>query len=320
MAFKEIQFPTTISYGSAGGPGFNTKVISTPGGQEQRVSGWSTPLRRYDVVERIRKQTDLHSLVSFYSVVQGAVYGFRYKDWFDFTTAADGIAAPADDDQTLGTGDGTTTTFQLKKTYTASGQSVSRNIQKPVTGTVVVAIGGTNQSSGWTVDVTTGIITFGTAPTAGEVVSAGCEFDVPVRFSEELDDLMQVSLDEFESGSISSVPLIEIRPSDGVTYEDAPMGGAKQWTLTGVEQTISIGLGRVHTFAYGSGSSHSVKFPALTNIEPGGPVFFLVNEDVSAGIAIKNSAGTTLMTLADGEAVTVVVTLNAASTKGWRFL
>ena len=64
------------------------------------------------------------------------------------------------------------------------------------------------QMSGWTVDTTTGVVTFTTAPAGGVAVRAGFEFDVPVRFDS---DTLDVTLDFERLGSITSIPLLEIR-------------------------------------------------------------------------------------------------------------
>jgi uncharacterized protein (TIGR02217 family) len=81
-------------------------------------------------------------------------------------------------------------------------------ITKPMAGTVTVALDGIEQASGWSVDTTTGQITFATAPSDSVVISAGFEFDVPVRFDT---DQLDVTHDFERLGSITSIPLIEVR-------------------------------------------------------------------------------------------------------------
>ncbi len=71
-----------------------------------------------------------------------------------------------------------------------------------------VALGGVEQMSGWSVDTSTGSVTFDTAPGAGIAITAGFEFDVPVRFDS---DMLDVTLDLERLGSITSIPLLEIR-------------------------------------------------------------------------------------------------------------
>ena len=83
-----------------------------------------------------------------------------------------------------------------------------RTIAKAVAGTVRVALGTVEQMSGWTVDTTTGVVTFTSAPGNGVIVRAGFEFDVPVRFDT---DMLDVTLDIERLGSITSIPLLEIR-------------------------------------------------------------------------------------------------------------
>jgi len=50
--------------------------------------------------------------------------------------------------------------------------------------------------------------TFDSALSAGTVITAGFEFDVPVRFDT---DTLDVTLDIERLGSITSIPLLEIR-------------------------------------------------------------------------------------------------------------
>ena len=66
----------------------------------------------------------------------------------------------------------------------------------------------TGPASGWTVDPATGLVSFATPPLAGTILSAGFEFDVPVRFDS---DALPVTLDLERLGSIPSIPLIEVR-------------------------------------------------------------------------------------------------------------
>ena len=57
-----------------------------------------------------------------------------------------------------------------------------RTITKPVAGTVRVYKDDAEQLSGWSVDVTTGVVTFSTAPAASVAITADFELDVSVRF------------------------------------------------------------------------------------------------------------------------------------------
>jgi uncharacterized protein (TIGR02217 family) len=83
--------------------------------------------------------------------------------------------------QLLGTGDDTQTQFQLVKHYPSGSVVEVRTITKPVAGTVRVYLDDVEQASVWSVDTTTGLVTFSAAPALGVEVTADFEFDVPVR-------------------------------------------------------------------------------------------------------------------------------------------
>lgn len=210
MSFLETpRFPDEISYGSKGGPLFNTTVITVNSGYEQRNINWDYPRCEFDVAFGVRNRTDLYDLVKLHRAVRGRGHGFRYKDWNDFKSHhGDQITQDVSDtDQEIGTGDGIEVDFQLKKDYIEGVLTGSRIINKLVSGTVVIALDGVPQPTGWAVDTTTGIVTFGSAPGSGVVVTAGFEYDVPVRFDS---DKIETNYEYYEGGS-ASVSLIEVR-------------------------------------------------------------------------------------------------------------
>ncbi len=207
MAFHEVRFPDDISRGARGGPERRTQIVELASGDVERNASWANSRRRYDVAYGIRRADDLAVVVAFFEARNGRLYGFRFKDWADWKSCLPS-QTPDTTDQPIGTGDGTTTAFQLVKRYASGSQTWTRTITKPVASTVKVAIDGTEQTSGWSVDTTTGIVSFTTAPAAGAAITAGFEFDVPVRFDT---DTLDVTLDIERLGSITSIPLLEIR-------------------------------------------------------------------------------------------------------------
>lgn len=206
-AFHETQFPANISYGSRGGPRRLTQVVTLKSGFEERNQSWQHSRRKYDASVGLRNMSDLHEVLRFWEARRGQLYGFRWKDWADYKSNF-GKATPMDTDVILDTGDGTNTTFQLVKRYADAGEEYVRPISKPVVGTVVVSLDDVSQPTGWTLDSTTGIITFASAPGNGVVVKAGFEFDVPARFDA---DELSISLDAFEAGTLPAIDVIEIR-------------------------------------------------------------------------------------------------------------
>ena len=205
MAFHEIRFPTALAFHSTGGPERKTEIVTLGSGFEERNAVWANSRRRYDAGYGVRSLDDLHAVIAFFEARQGRLTGFRFKDWSDFKSCAPGEnSSPLD--QALGTGDGHATVFPLVKTYASGPSSWTRTIAKPVAGTVRIAVGGVERTSGFTVDTTTGLVTF-TAPPSG-ALTAGFEFDVPVRFDT---DRLAINLSTFAAGEIPSIPLVEIR-------------------------------------------------------------------------------------------------------------
>lgn len=207
MAFHEVRFPDDISRGARGGPERRTQIVELASGDEERNASWADSRRRYDVAYGIRRADDLAAVVAFFEARNGRLHGFRFKDWGDHKSCLPS-GTPAPTDQQIGTGDGVATTFQLVKRYSSGAQSWTRAITKPVAGTVTIALNGAPQPSGWSVSTSTGLVTFAAAPAADVAVTAGFAFDVPVRFDT---DALDVTLDLERLGSITSIPLLEIR-------------------------------------------------------------------------------------------------------------
>jgi len=209
MSFHEIRFPTAISFGSTGGPERRTEIATLQNGFEQRNSAWAHSRRRYDAGLGARSLDDLAEIIAFFEARAGRLFGFRWKDWIDFSTAAptQGVTAF---DVDIATGDGLQTAFALSKPYMSGVTTYLRPISKPVAGTVQVAVGGQVQQEGtdFSVDTSTGQLTFTGPPPSASLITAGFEFDVPVRFDT---DVIQASVSGFTAGEIPSVPVVEVR-------------------------------------------------------------------------------------------------------------
>jgi uncharacterized protein (TIGR02217 family) len=199
MTFHEVKIPETISYGVSGGVGFKTDIIENFAGFEQRNISWSQIKGRWTISYNTRNKSDLAILNAFFIARRGKAYGFRFKDWSDYQAI----------NASIGVGNGIATTFQLIKIYSDTASSYVRSIKKPVSGAVKIYFNGTLQSSGYSVNYTTGIITFTTAPSSGVVITADFEFDVPVRFDTDQANIT-ISLPNGGGGWVE-IPIVEIR-------------------------------------------------------------------------------------------------------------
>lgn len=199
MAFVEVCFPIDIAYGSAGGPEYSTDIVITHGGYEQRNVNWSQARAKYNVAHGLKTQSQLDALIAFFRARKGRADGFRFKDWSDYKATA----------QYIGTGNGSNKIFQLVKTYSSGNITETRIITKPVSSSIAVYVNATLQpGSAYTVDTTTGKITFVTAPANSAVVTTDFEFDVPVRFDT---DRLSATLDSYGVNSWNDIPLVEVR-------------------------------------------------------------------------------------------------------------
>lgn len=205
--FHEVRFPEDISKGSSGGPTRRTDIVELVSGFEERNAAQAHSKRVYDAGMGLRNVNDLHDVIEFWEARFGQLYGFRWKDWADYKSCKT-RNFPAFNDQALGVGDGVKTQFQLVKNYQSGIGGYKRNIKKPVAGTVLIGQNGLPVTSGWTVDNNTGIVTFSVAPPNGHAVTAGYEFDVPVRFDAEG---LTISIDAFNHGSVPQINIKEIR-------------------------------------------------------------------------------------------------------------
>ena len=204
MAFHAIRFPLDVALGARGGPERKTEVVTLAGGGEQRNGRWANSRRRYNAGYGVKSRADMAAVLAFFEERRGRLHGFLWHDGLDF---ASGPGSPTD--QVIGTGDGVRTSFQLSKTYGASFDPYRRPITRPVAGTVRLAVAGSELPGGWSVDLGSGIVSFSVPPAMGAAVTAGFQFDVPVRFDT---DRLDVELSHFDGAEVPSIPLVEILP------------------------------------------------------------------------------------------------------------
>lgn len=209
MDFHDIRFPANLSFGSIGGPERRTEIVTLANGFEERNTPWEHARRRYDAGVGLRSLDDIETLIAFFEARRGQLYGFRWKDWSDYKSCrpSDGVRF---DDQVIGSGDGELYRFQLTKTYESGSAAYTRPITQPVAATVRLGVAGHPLTEGpdYTVDTTTGQVRLTDPPEPGAKVTAGFEFDVPVRFDT---GTIQTSVASFRTGDVPRVPIVEVR-------------------------------------------------------------------------------------------------------------
>lgn len=202
--FHDVSFPFPLGFGARGGPLRRTEIVELASGREERNSPHAHARRRYDAGPGVKTLDDLAALIAFFEERRGQLYSFRFRDPLDHKSCKPS-ASPSDEDQAIGTGDGVQTVFGLTKAYGSGAGAYLRPVSYPVTGSVLAAVNGV--PAAFSVNGS-GQVVFDAAPPAGASVTAGFEFDVPVRFDT---DHLDIAMDAFEAGAVPSVPLIEVR-------------------------------------------------------------------------------------------------------------
>jgi uncharacterized protein (TIGR02217 family) len=144
-------FPDDISYGSKGGPEFNTTIIRLRSGHEQRNINWQYPLHRYDVAYGVKEQAQMAALRNYFMAMHGQAHSFRFKDWHDYATGSTGVAHTQLDETVsilVSTIVSSASNFQLRKLYTVGSVTMERTLAKPLAATVSVAVGGIKIGAG----------------------------------------------------------------------------------------------------------------------------------------------------------------------------
>jgi uncharacterized protein (TIGR02217 family) len=288
VAFHESLFPPDISAGSRGGPGFRTIIVESDSGHEQRVSKWGVPRHQYRLDYGVRDREDMATLKRFFIARRGAAHGFRLLDPLDHSTAEDGHSDPATNDVVLATGPDVTE-FQFIKRYIDGDIQRVRPLRKIEEGSVVLAVNGVQIFSGWSVDYTTGHGLLTTPLSAGQTLSGGCRFHVPVRFGAEVDELLDFALDGVDVASVPQITAVELI-GDVFQAQETIMGGASDLGEIESNQLVSAGMGRVISFTP-TAAGLEIHLPDYQHLEPGGPHFYLVNLSDTHSVDVVSPAG-----------------------------
>lgn len=172
MSFIDSRLLDQLALGFTGGPTYLTTRVPLTSGKTARNAERSLPLYRFTAgYDRIsRANHDL--IIAAFNACLGGLHAFRFKDRADYQL----------DDVVIGTAvGGADETMQLVKPYTFGTETLERVITKPVSG---ITLTEDDVALAHTIDLATGIVTF--TSTAGKVIRATGEFDVPVYFAEDL--------------------------------------------------------------------------------------------------------------------------------------
>ena len=166
MANIGVRLSDTWSYGLfTGGPTYQTNIVITAGGWEQRNANWESSRKMWTASQVGHNRADTDALIAFFRAVKGRANSFLFRDQTDYIfSLAEGI---------LGTGVGTgMPTYQLYKKVSTGAYSDSQKLTRPVSGTLIAQRNGSGITFGAgagnvAVNYSTGIFTFVADATSG---------------------------------------------------------------------------------------------------------------------------------------------------------
>ncbi len=175
-AFLEERLSVAVKYGASYGDAYSVEITKTKNGSEYRSLLHPFPVREFHFAFDAKASTLYQNIANTYHRAFGTYAGFRVKCLDDYTTNGQ-IGAPTAFDQPLATVS-LGATYQLQKVYGEGGTPLSigrpyRTIFKPVAATTLIGINGVSiRSADWSVDTTTGIVTFVADVTTAVAISA----------------------------------------------------------------------------------------------------------------------------------------------------
>lgn len=224
--FHDVQFPADLTdgrggYSFRGGPMFNTSILLTASGKEQRNMNWMRSICKYNVGHILKDEAGKAQLIAFFNARAGMRYGFRFKDWLDYTVSG----TPGGSSLGILYSETGFNPYRLAKVYLDSeGYPHIRIISKPCSGLVADATGhippvpqlyiNGSSTGAYSLDINSGSVVLASDPgwaavTSGSgLVTWSGEFDVPVRFST---DVQQLLLEEFDDTDWPTIELTEIK-------------------------------------------------------------------------------------------------------------
>ena len=152
---------------------WKTDVVEYDSGINQRNKVWDAPRRHWFINWNVMRDEYQLKVIEVLNRAKGRYDTVFLRDRWDYTATS------------TFAGDGTTKTFQLYKTYYPGTEQWSEDKKSIKSGTTAVTLDGVPQPSGWSVNCSTGILTFDAAPGNGIAIVATFEFYFKAIFTED---------------------------------------------------------------------------------------------------------------------------------------
>jgi uncharacterized protein (TIGR02217 family) len=171
-------------------PIWKTNAQEALSGKESRIGYQQYPLYQweasYDILDDSAATSDLKALLGLFNAMKGSYDTFLYTDPLYSSVT----------DERFGTGDGSTTAFQVTTTFQNSGGPGGAECVQNFNGTPVIKKAGVTQTSPTNYTLgPTGIVTFVTAPTSGQALTWTGSFYYRCRFVSDTQDFSEFMSD-----------------------------------------------------------------------------------------------------------------------------
>ena len=301
MSYHDVELDRGYSFNSVISEEGSTAIVELSSGAEERIQRWGETRLVANLGYAVKTYDDLKAILAFKRQRGHRAHSFRFWNPLDYSTNA--ANTPSDTsashvtnvDEVIGTGDASNKSFQLVKRYSDGAATIVRNLTKPIDGTIKVALNGVDQPSGWLPNLSTGVITFTSAPGNGVEVTAGCQFNDEVRFES---DESAVSIDAYENGTVVGGLRVVSVMDGGIVNEEFPYRGSSTPTFgADLELTPQMGaLVRLNP----STSGLSLILPDPSPYAEGGPHWLLQNLSGTDSFDVVYNGGTVATVAADG--------------------
>jgi uncharacterized protein (TIGR02217 family) len=190
LTCSETLLNVEYSANASGGPEFSTAIVTCPtSGYRQRNISRADDVGRWAILYDLLTADALKALYAFFLAHRGMAYAFRFL-------APEANAVPDSAPEQFGTGDGSTTVFNLYRKFTSGALNYSKRIVKPMAGglsyvsgadTIKIYKAGVLQTltTHYTISSTTGAVTFVSAPANGQALTWSGTFHLPATFGSD---------------------------------------------------------------------------------------------------------------------------------------
>jgi len=164
-------------------PTFQTRIQRAVSGRELRVLDYPYPLWQFALIYDFLRDDpaagfdELRTLLGFFMLCQGAFGTFLFQDPTDCQVTG----------QQIGIGNASTTVFQLQRAMGTAlpGGGFLEPIVAPKLVNAIYFDGITQDPASYSVDPNTGVVTFGTAPGSGLIITADFSYYFRCRFIDD---------------------------------------------------------------------------------------------------------------------------------------